>query len=101
MSAFVISYKGRAKQMRPVQDAAEYRKLRDSIFQKKTVRKIRVGSDDFFDGRNWLFPPIVAVFLAFFFTRLFWARKRRTLGTTSTSPIDAEIPAFIQPVSCV
>ena len=46
MSAFVISYKGRAKLMRPVQDAAEYRKLRDSIFQKKTVRKIREGETE-------------------------------------------------------
>ncbi len=43
MSAYVISYKGRAKQMRPVQDAAEYRKLRDSVFQKKTVKRIREG----------------------------------------------------------
>jgi hypothetical protein len=46
MSAFVISYKGRAKIMRPVQDAAEYRKLRDSIYQKKTVRKIREGEEE-------------------------------------------------------
>ena len=46
MSAFVISYKGRAKIMRPVQDAAEYRKLRDSIFQKKTVKRIREGEEE-------------------------------------------------------
>ncbi len=45
MSAYLISIKNGAKYMRPVKDAAAYRKLRNSKKQRDTVKIIREGDD--------------------------------------------------------